>query len=102
MVTGSAHSILILLFNMGRRIHSEINLLNDEWPRCIRYFLLSYNLLQTSDLLRDLLMRFNIHACASILVLLRLFDSPVNSIVKIRAGGVVSDWDLYFLIRQIL
>jgi hypothetical protein len=36
-------------------------------------------------------MCFNIRACASILVLLRLFDSPVNSIAKIHAGGVVGD-----------
>jgi hypothetical protein len=36
-------------------------------------------------------MCINIHAYASILMLLRLFDSLVNSIAKIRAGGVTGD-----------
>jgi hypothetical protein len=93
--------ISIQLFNVGHWIYSEINLLNDERPRFVCYFLLNYNLLQTSDLLRDLLMCFNIRACASILVLLRLFDSLVNSIAKIRAGGVAGNWDHYFPIRQV-
>jgi hypothetical protein len=88
-----------MLYNVGRWIYSEINVLNDERLIFICYFLLNCNLLQTSDLLRDLLMCFNIHACASILVLLRLFDSPVNSIVKICAGGVAGDWDSRFPIR---
>jgi hypothetical protein len=40
-----------------------------------------------------------IYSSASIFVLLHLFDSPVNSIAKIHAGGVASDWDYRFPIR---
>jgi hypothetical protein len=47
-------------------------------------------------------MCFNIRAYASILVLLRLFDSPVNDIAKICAGGVAGDWDHHFPISQVL
>jgi hypothetical protein len=35
--------------------------------------------------------RFNIRVYASMLVLMRFFDSPVNDAFKIRAGGIPGD-----------
>jgi hypothetical protein len=43
------------------------------------------------DLFQDSHVRFNVRAGASIFMLLRFFDSPVNEASKIRAGGVASD-----------
>jgi hypothetical protein len=99
MVTGPAFPILILLFNVGHWIYSEINPLCDRLPRCVCYFLLNYNLFQTSDPLWDSSMRINIYVCASILVLLYFIDSPVNRLTEIRAAG---DWGHYFSIKQVL
>jgi hypothetical protein len=46
--------------------------------------------------------RFNIRAYASMLVLMRFFDSPVNDASKIRAGGTPGDWDRLLPIGQFL
>jgi hypothetical protein len=83
--------LLTLLFNVGRWICFEINPLNDERPRCVCYFLLNCNFLQTSNFLRDSSMHVNTRVCASRIVLLRFIVSPVNSFTEICAGGVVGD-----------
>jgi hypothetical protein len=88
------------VINVGRWLYSEINPLCDERPRCILYFLLIYNSLDASDGLWDSIWYANTRAFPSILVLLRFFDSLVNRLAEIRAGGVVGDWDLVSPIRQ--
>jgi hypothetical protein len=90
-IAGPTLFLLTLLFNVGRWICSGINPLNDERPRCVCYFLLNYNFLQTPDFLRDSSMRVNTRVCTSRIVLLCFIDSPVNSFIEIRAGGVVGD-----------
>jgi hypothetical protein len=65
----------------------------DERPRFAYRIYLNYILLWTSDLFRDLYVRFNTRARASILVLMHFFDSPIDRVFNIRATGDAGDWD---------
>jgi hypothetical protein len=74
----------------------------DERPRFTYHFYLNYNLLWTPDLFQDSHARFNVRARASILVLMRFVDPPVNDASKIRASGISGDWGRLLPIGQFL
>jgi hypothetical protein len=86
---------------LGRWISSKINPLSDGGPRCILYIFLISNILDALDLPQDSLWCAKTHVCASRIVRLRFFDSPVDYLTEIRASNATDGWGYGSPIRQV-